>query len=392
MPTTSKAIFSWTLLVSLCLAIMAFVIYPKNNIPVGAATINKEVIDDDNISFYIVLRTRGGLGNKVSALVGMLALARASKRQVAVSGPGVIWRPFWESTFRYKSPPKKAQGSRPLLLHCTVLDLFDTKSACHNCIFDSPEATIVLTIEGGYGDSARAAKAHPLFEARYLNLLDETGIRGTQAPLNLMDQIMLAMELPTIFSTPTSSFARVISNFSQKQKLGGDWLFDAAIHVRTCVDCGWNMSKSLIESNVLCALDLYHSLQGRQPPLDHNEYQWNNTTFFLTSDTRDTIPMVIRALPKGIKLVENIPETFLHTDKISDTPSNFEALAMPYLDNYLLGRSRIVASCFTSFGQVGALRVGGIGRLSQVIVFQHKGRAPPLVQDTCHPLLSDNSA
>ena len=48
---------------------------------------------DKKVTLYIVLETPGGLGNKISALIGMLALARATNRRVAVSGPAVIWRP-----------------------------------------------------------------------------------------------------------------------------------------------------------------------------------------------------------------------------------------------------------------------------------------------------------
>lgn len=379
LPCKSKAVFSCLLL---SVAISAVLFYWSGEIRINDIAI-KRTFGEDDVSFYIVLRTHGGLGNKVSALVGMLALARASKRQVAVSGPGVIWRSFWESTFTYKSPPKQAQGLRRLQLHCDVLDLLDSESACHNCIFDSPEATIILTIDGGFGDSARAALSHPLFKERYLDLIHD--IRGTQVRSDLIPRLMFVMELPTVFSTPTSSFARLISKFSQQHELGGDWLFDAAIHVRKCIDCGWNMSETIIEENVRCAVDLYQSMQQQ---IGGKEYQWKNTTFFLTSDTRNTIPIVIKALPEGVRLIENIPETFLHTHKISNTPSNFEALAMPYLDNYLLGRSKMVASCFTSFGQVGALRVGGVGRLNQIIIFQHKGQEEFLVQNLCHPLVS----
>ena len=66
--------------------------------PVAAKTLAPSK-EDSEPTFCLVLNNPGGFGNKLSGLVGYLALARASDRRVAVSGPGALWTPFWQSDF-----------------------------------------------------------------------------------------------------------------------------------------------------------------------------------------------------------------------------------------------------------------------------------------------------
>lgn len=75
--------------------------------------VESSLAQDKKVTIYIVLETTGGLGNKISALIGMLALARETNRRVAVSASAVIWRPFWESSpeISYQSPPRRHNSS-----------------------------------------------------------------------------------------------------------------------------------------------------------------------------------------------------------------------------------------------------------------------------------------
>lgn len=353
---------------------------------------------DPPITFYIRLESPGGLGNKVSALVGALALARASgRRSVAISGSGVIWRRFWESSSSSSSPDamRLVYEDPPLDPHytCTTRNLLDQDHPCHAAIFDdAPDSTVIVVTIQNFGESLQAALSHPQFERRYLDAVRQ--IHGSVSSSNLNSEAMwgllFTMEMPMIFYKPTEDFVRNIESFGQEHGLsdasaGGydddgsaivpsQYRFDMALHVRRCVDCGWTMTNEAIRDNVQCALEAYQARE--REPL---------STIFLTADTRDVIPIVESVLPKGTKLVENIPASLTHTDRIrADDPSNFDTLAAPYLDNYMLGQSRWVGSCWTSFGQIGASRSGGgLERLDHVIVWQHhpgKRKCWPLLE------------
>jgi hypothetical protein len=142
------------------------------------------------------------------------------------------------------------------------------------------------------------------------------------------------------------------------------------------------MTRQQIQRNVACVLDEHqHSLQERSGSTDD---AWNGTKIFLTSDSIDVVNIVAEVLPKGVSLIHNIPSGFIHTDAIKATASNFDKLAMPYLDNYMLGQSEFTASCFTSFGQMGGLRTGGIERLGSIIVLEHHEKS--LKGKACVPL------
>ena len=361
-------------------------------------TSNAAGTSDPPITFFIRLEVAGGLGNKVSALVGALALARASgRRSVAISGSGVIWRRFWESSSSsssagamrlvYEDPPLDPYYS------CTAHNFRDQDHPCYAAIFDdAPDSTVIVATIQNFGDSLRAALSHPQFERRYLDAVRQ--IHGSVISSNLnseaMQGLLFTMEMPTIFYKPTEDFVRAIESFEEEHALldagaGGDddddgsatvspqYLFDIALHVRRCVDCGWTMTDEAIRDNVQCALEACQSRE-REPP----------STMFLTADTRDVLPIVQNVLPKGTRLVENIPALLIHTNSVrADDPSNFDTLAAPYLDNYMLGQSRWVGSCWTSFGRIGASRSGGgLDRLDHVIVWQHHPG-----QRKCWPLL-----
>ena len=74
---------------------------------------------------------------------------------------------------------------------------------------------------------------------------------------------------------------------------------------------------------------------------------------------------VIALLPKHARVVEHVPKKLVHTaSKHLNDPVE---RAIPYVAALMLGRSNYVASCWTSFGQTGAMMHGGIAKITRVI-------------------------
>jgi hypothetical protein len=114
-----------------------------------------------NVTMIVQVRTVGGLGNiLVSALEPLLALARAAGRNVFVTGPSVVWRQFWNSSFSYDH---QAVG-----LQCGLTQIEDRVSQCHKVVFESPDTVLVVTADGGHGLPMIVTLSHPLFAHRYL--------------------------------------------------------------------------------------------------------------------------------------------------------------------------------------------------------------------------------
>ena len=92
-----------------------------------------------------------------------------------------------------------------------------------------------------------------------------------------------------------------------------------------------------------------------------------NATVFITSDSNRHLTKIKAALPPEVRLVHNLQPRLVHTlDK--KIPPNMTIL--PYLDNRLLGLSRVVGSCFTTYGRVS--------------VHQHDSLVRKLIQWTHH--------
>ena len=308
---------------------------------------------DAKPTLCLIAKNPGGFGNKVYGLVGYIALARATDRIVSLSGPSVIWAPFWEADY-----PHQACNPNDVDLRCDANSLKNHESPCARALFDFPDKVIQIEITQAHGDEMVAATSHPLFKKRYM---EKVLAEYPSVPISWFDvsekigiqgrfEFYHAIELPRILNKPTTEFAAVIQKFEQLHNLSSDhdsrYAFDLALHVRVCVDCGWAMSRKLIAADIQCAIEAYSQ---------SNKFQAKGAKIFVTSDTRKYLDDIMQEIPPGAKVVENIAESFIHT---ADTKSRrFETQALPYLDSYLLSRSRLIGSCWTSFGYL-FLRLG----------------------------------
>jgi len=309
----------------------------------------KMELPGESPTLCLILDNPSGLGNKLYGMVGYIALARATNRTVAVSGPAAIWKPFWTSDFQYMTC-----NPDDVDFHCDAASLKDHESPCSKALFDSPEKVVQIEVKLGYGDEMSAATSHPLFKQLYMeNVLGEY----PSIPKSWFDrrEIYFSMELPKILKSPTKKFASVIQKFEHLHNLSsiddGDYAFDLAFHVRVCVDCGWEMNRESIAANIRCAIEEFINTKRLKPE------DAAAAKIFVTSDTRKYLDDIVEQIPPGATVVENIPKQFIHTTTKRYRPRKFEQQAMPYLDSYLLGRSRLVGSCWTTFGYM-SLRVG----------------------------------
>ena len=349
-----------------------------NNItaPPTAAPVSEAVLSKAKpITFYIELNTAGGLGNKISGLIGMLAMARAADRRVAVSGPSVIWRDFWESSFEYARPPPDSAA-----LRCSMTQLKTPDSNCQRALFEKPNTVMVAVTTASHGDPYEVLDGLLPFPDKYVAAVraaDEHAVfddllKMPQFSPSVFKAIEFLMELSSILYKPTAAFHQFMQDFLAKHALStvdddGN-LFDLALHIRKCVDCGWIMTESQVQQNVQCAFQTYAQSPSAKP--------WNETKVFVTSDDHKVLDWIRPVFPEGVMLFEQIPEKLIHTDIIKANAAHFNALAMPYLDNYFLGKSRYVGSCWTSFGQMGALRrTDGLARLDTVLIWSHHNKS-----------------
>ena len=201
----------------------------------------------------------------------------------------------------------------------------------------------------------------PFFQERYWKAIDQD--KYLHVDPNLRNKtprtdraLFILMELEKVLHKPTTRFQTVIEEFlsNNNMTIAHDQrhYFDLALHVRKCVDCGWTMQEEQIQNNIRCALKEYQQLYYNQ---NNDAFSWEGTRIFLTSDSYDIVQWIQQVLPEKVHLVHNIPQKFIHTDKIELTNATFDTLAMPYLDHYMMQKSRVVASCFTSYAQTAAL-------------------------------------
>jgi len=365
----------------------------------------------DNAMLCIALHTMGGFGNKVSALATWLAVARVAKRPVAVSGPGVIWSRFWQSDFEGAHCKDKGMP----VIQCSNKDVLarGMRSPCAQALFDQPKTVIKVQLVETFLvdlqilrkrvipqlklDYTRAVmEAYPSWSEKELAAVDaalegkdggERGLVGIEA--------VLAVEVPRILSAPTPRMAQSIAQFERQHALPPSpsrsasnpalacasspsanasracgapaWAMDLAIHFRQCVDCGgWRMQPQTIRRNLQCMLA---ELGPRA--LDKE----GGAVVFVTSDSRDHLSLIRALLPPGARVVEDIQPHLVHTELLQHS-QNWSLIVRPYLDHYFLARSAVVASCWTSYAQVGALRAGGLPRLRDVIRWQHHDDSP----------------
>ena len=384
-------------------------------------------------TLYIEANGVGGLGNKVYGMIPLLALARATNRKVVSYGKAVIWRQFWNSSIDILPGKPWVSKGTPNPLRLGKSDLEDPASPAWEHVFgtngdgkdqqDLPPRDIVIRYED-HGQFLNLG-SNPTFRKRYLEALQmdertaeilsratthgdtkdflsrasahaDTGVVLSNAARRVGDTdnqigklfeiLMVVMEMPQVLHTPTTDFQEIIDDFIDKYALPRDPqqpLVDLALHIRKCVDCGWIMPDAQIQRNVQCVLDTFvHRMTARRltnstdaetdiVPLQVPTFDWNGTTIFLTTDDIAVVDIVRGMLPSGAVLIQEIPPEFVHTDRVANRKENFKSLATPYLDNYMLGRARIVASCFTTYGRMGIMRTSGIDGLHNVLQWQH---------------------
>ena len=170
---------------------------------------------------------------------------------------------------------------------------------------------------------------------------------------------MLAQEVSRLLRAPSPLLQGHIERLLLDQ--GVTLPFDLGLHFRQCVDCGWTMKLSTLLDNVACALSHAHLRK--------------KATIFITSDSQRYMTEIRAALPSSAIVVDNLQPLFIHTvvkNKSASAADDRRAHALrhlPYLDNYLLSRSRVVGSCLTTYGQVGIHQHGSA--VKKVVTWTH---------------------
>jgi len=383
-----------------------------NKQPLSQQQQTPESVNLGTPNLYIEISNTGGLGNKLTAAVGLLALARASGRRqvtgnrsgiIALYGSSIIWRDFWnESTDNdgqgtgrliYATPPSGDMEYRSLV-HCHLDQLKKPQSECWRIFWQQPDRPMVIGTQGTNHGTPLAAQTFtdPPFSEMYRNALlqRQDAHNGTSWPQSQLltlflgenektrtkevDQsLIFSLEMHSILNQPTLAFQDFIDDFVRQHNLmtldghdqidhsneDGVYYFDIALHVRLCVDCGWLMTKEQIQNNIKCAFAEYQRQEENRKMNNHDskDFSWNGTRIFFTSDDRNVLPWVQDVLPSpSVQLIHNMHESFIHTDRIAASAQNFRTLANPYLDHFLLSKARYVGTCWTSFARSAALR------------------------------------
>jgi hypothetical protein len=307
-----------------------------------------------------------GFGNKVMRLVPWLALARATKRDIFVRGPGIVWERYWESNFGEKCPKRGA------ILKCEDRTFLTNKN-CIDSLYVLPSSDIHLIISGNHELQANILSKLiinlPRLHSDYYNeiLKEQPQSKLLLSVLPFTKEIWAAVEVPRIMYKPKPILKNAVKGFLMHHKINRVKI-SASIQVRVCVDCGWQISASMFNEGIRC---IGNALRDRG--LD------NNSFVFVTSDTTKYNKNIQTHL--GMRTVIATPISFIHTAR-----SN---AVKPYLDNYLLGESDIIASTWTSYGRVGAFRTGGLNKIESVIIMKsryiQKSMFPS--NESCHSML-----
>jgi len=317
---------------------------------------------------HIVLSAPGGLGNKIIALSPWLALGRAAGRRVTFNGPSIIWSDYFTSDLHRAPEGILAQAcgldastsNVSAVLRC---DVSASNRRCRSAVFHEPETALCFVGQTNHGASLDYVLGVDEFTDAYL------GEAWNATTLAAIAQLY-ALEIPLILQDETVRFLDVVENFTESHRLkstaSSPWLFDLGLHLRSCVDCGWRMHTEAIAANIACMVQ-------RLPPLQ------KGAIVFLTSDTREHIELIRSLLPVWVSIIEEIPPSLLHTTRLK----GFENLVPPYLDMFLLGECRYVASCWTTYGMAAALRRGrDPGRLQHILKWVHKNNHRIITNET----------
>lgn len=356
--------------------------------------------EDDDFTLYIEMHNPAGLGNNLLQLTGVLALARVAgrDRRVALWGATVYWRDFWQSDGRsvvtLKESPTKSLpvAAGKTVKSCTLQALTDTRSDCHDAFWNRVNTTVIsLSTRGSnHGTPMTIMQANdPHFTEAYLSLLQRDhdvddrflahirdSLSKKPAPRFIAMQLPMVTELGKVWHRTTLAFQELVDDFLRERQLTAlslpnnnddedtSWdrayYFDAALHVRLCVDCGFTMKPETIKANIRCALgemersfDAMKSDQTTERSSDNATRPWEGKRIFLTSDARRVLPWVEELVPAGARLFHNLPDKMIHSARTAQ--ASFQVRAQPFMDSWFLLHSHLLASCWTSFGQIGGL-------------------------------------
>lgn len=176
-------------------------------------------------------------------------------------------------------------------------------------------------------DDAALLPTASFLDPLIVNRLHVDRQNGTIAyPRKMAMDVPMLTELWKVWHRTTPQFQQLIDKFLQDRNLtmpiadGDDdndakrenrtFYFDAALHVRYCVDCGSvHMPKEQIQADLQCFLKRFRQqqeqeLQQQQNITDNQQNTtivsndfWKGRRFFLTSDTRDVLPWVQEVMP-----------------------------------------------------------------------------------------------
>lgn len=295
----------------------------------------------------------GGFGNRVIGLAAMAAIANAAGRPFAFTKTNIMWHDAWYSEYDNNTCHHETVHT------CTITSSIPSEH-CEKLIFDMIEQNVLIKFTGHQGTLYNIVKNWPRFQKSYQNALYRMGSPPCTYPSYA---VVLAYELPKILYKPKPLLKQAIQHFETKNNISVNkpGAFDLAIHVRFCVDCPVKNKNADILRSLQCARN---KLNLTRDTLISTQ----NKKIFLTSDKLEAVHFVKHILHDPWKIYHNIPAKMIHT---ASSKTNTPSYILPYLDNFLLGMSNSIISCWTTFAQIGFLRTGGIERLNNITQTKH---------------------